>query len=170
MTLEWIGGKRITPTYSYAHEAATRLLEAGATSGLICVPLLSLPCLFFLPRRSPAVLVSSSRIFEYLLDDRSAEILLLGCLVQYPDYKPALSCYGRLAARKVRNVPRCILLREPERKNQSFYRARNNSLEFLVSLVLGRGPDRSRGKSPPTSSPLWPVPPPDSTGALTTSA
>lgn len=48
--------------------------------------------------------MSSSRVFEYLLDDRSAEVLLLGCLVQYPDYKPALSDYGKLVARKVRGV------------------------------------------------------------------
>lgn len=51
---------------------------------------------------SPAILVSSSRVFEYLLDDRSAEVILLGCVLQYPDYKPALSSYGKLAARTVR--------------------------------------------------------------------
>ncbi|CAM9258641.1 unnamed protein product, partial [Hapterophycus canaliculatus] len=50
-------------------------------------------------RESPAILVSSSRMFEYLLDDRSAEVLLLGCLMRYPDYKPALLSYGILAAR-----------------------------------------------------------------------
>ncbi|CBN79766.1 conserved unknown protein [Ectocarpus siliculosus] len=49
---------------------------------------------------SPAVLVSASEVFEYLLDFRSAEIILLGCLLHDPDYKPALSSYGRLAARK----------------------------------------------------------------------
>eukprot|EP00903_Cladosiphon_okamuranus_P013005 g12134.t2 len=48
---------------------------------------------------SPAILVSSSRVFEYLLDDRSAEVILLGCVLQYPDFKPALSTYGKLAAR-----------------------------------------------------------------------
>ncbi|CAM9194124.1 unnamed protein product, partial [Scytosiphon promiscuus] len=51
------------------------------------------------PSESPKILVSSSRVFEYLLDDRSAEVLLLGCLVQYPDYKPALLSYGQLAGR-----------------------------------------------------------------------
>ena len=51
---------------------------------------------------SPAILVSSSGVFRLLLDDYSAEILLLACLVQQPDYAPALSSYGKLAARKVR--------------------------------------------------------------------
>ncbi|CAN0363269.1 unnamed protein product, partial [Ectocarpus sp. 12 AP-2014] len=49
---------------------------------------------------SPAVLVSASEVFEYLLDFRSAEVILMGCLLHDPDYKPALSSYGRLAARK----------------------------------------------------------------------
>lgn len=51
---------------------------------------------------SASILVSSSKVFQLLLDDYSAEILLLGCLVQQPDYVPALSSYGKLAACKVR--------------------------------------------------------------------
>ncbi|CAM9277017.1 unnamed protein product, partial [Ectocarpus fasciculatus] len=40
---------------------------------------------------SSAVLVSASGVFEYLLDYRSAEVLLLGCLLHDPNYKPALT-------------------------------------------------------------------------------
>lgn len=52
--------------------------------------------------RSSALLLASSRVFEKMSDDRSAEIILLGCLLQNPHYSPALSLYGRLAARNVR--------------------------------------------------------------------
>lgn len=48
------------------------------------------------------VLVSSSRLFEHLKDDKSAEVVLLACLMLRPDYTPALLSYGRLAARQVR--------------------------------------------------------------------
>lgn len=75
------------------------------------------PLLLYFFCCSPAILVSSSRVFEYLLDDRSAEVVLLACLLQYPDYKPALSIYGKLAACKVRegfSPETCHSLHGPE--------------------------------------------------------
>eukprot|EP00752_Nemacystus_decipiens_P007659 g6847.t1 len=59
-------------------------------------------------RESPSILVSCSRVLEYVLDDRSAEIVLLGCILQYPDYQPALSSYGKLAARQM-HLSVCML-------------------------------------------------------------
>lgn len=53
---------------------------------------------------SPAILVACSRVLENLKDDRSAEILLLGCLVLSPNCAAALSRYGKLAARKVSTI------------------------------------------------------------------
>lgn len=59
-------------------------------------------------RRSAAIYVASSRVFDFLLDHRSAEVLLLACLARHPDYRPALSSYGRLAARVVSLQPLTI--------------------------------------------------------------
>lgn len=73
------------------------------------------------------------------MDDRSAEVVLLGCLVQYSDYKPALLSYGRLAARMVRNKCSLACFRlEPQQLRVVFHVLDHISKEFyLLDGVLG---------------------------------
>ena len=83
------------------------------------------------------MLVSSSKVFQFLLDDYSAEIVLLGCVVQHPDYVPALSSYGKLAACKVR--------KKKKKKRRACYGKRYQVARFLSRLCHLRHMLRERG-------------------------